>query len=91
MHKLFLIFICLITAGCGLIPGAGRLYPDYHKASHYALYGASKTRVKMDWGQPDEVLNADGLETWIYHNRQDGKTFKFNFDKQGRLVFTNIG
>ena len=85
------ILICVLITGCGLIPGAGRLYSDYHKASYYAISGASKTRVKMDWGNPDEILKSYDLETWVYYDRQDGKTFKFNFDKKGRLVSTNIG
>lgn len=45
--------------------------------------------VRFDWGEPDkkETLE-DGVETWTYNNRQDGRTFVFYFDKNGRLVRT---
>lgn len=87
---LFLIILAVFMYGCGIIPGGGRLFSDYHKASHYAVSGASKTKVKLDWGKPDEVIELDDGEIWIYHDRQDGKTFKFNFDKKGKLILTNI-
>jgi hypothetical protein len=85
-----LIFVCVMANGCGLIPGGGRFFSDYHKTSQYVVSGASKTRVRMDWGKPDEIVETDEKETLIYFNRQDGKTFKFVFDKKGKLVLTNI-
>ena len=90
MRLVSFVVIFLAVSGCGIIPGGGRLFSDYHKASHYAVRGASQARVKMDWGKPDKVFQIDGGETWIYYDRQDGKTFKFTFDKKGKLILTNI-
>ncbi|HRZ39864.1 MAG TPA: hypothetical protein P5246_02540 [Candidatus Omnitrophota bacterium] len=66
------------------------MFSDYQKTSQYMVSGASQTRVKFDWGKPDEIVEADSGESWVYRNRQDDKTFRFNFDKRGRLISSNI-
>lgn len=87
---IILMLACIVWSSCGIVPGCGRLFSDSQKAGHYALSGATKTRVKMDWGKPDKILENDSSETWIYYNRQDGEAFKFAFNKKGMLVVTNI-
>ena len=79
-----------LYCGCGIVPGGGRLYSDYEKTAHYTLSGASKFSVKSDWGTPDQVYETETGETWVYGNRQDGKTFQFHFDRRGALVSSRI-
>ena len=85
-----ILIISIILSGCGLIPGGGRFFSDYHRASQYVVSGASKTRVRMDWGKPDKILKTEKGESWVYSVRQDAKTFTFNFDSNDRLISTNI-
>ncbi len=91
MVRMFIVVVVLMVgSGCGLVPGSGRLFSDYQKTSHYMVSGASKMRVRMDWGSPDEIVQTEGGETWIYHDRQDGRTFKFLFNARGAVVSADI-
>ena len=91
VEKVAIILAILASFGCGLMPVYRRAQPDYLKAANMLLYGGSKKMIQSDWGQPDktEVLE-DGVETWTYKNRQDGRTFIFYFNKKGKLIGSNI-
>lgn len=92
MKRLVLLLMCFALAGCGIIPGGGRLVSDYNKTSSYMMYGGSKTRVGWDFGKPDEkYVYEDKSEIWIYNDRQDGKTFAFVFSPKGAIVQSSVG
>jgi len=89
MNKRLAIFIIchMLLVGCGLLPRGGGMVSDTQMAAGYILYGGcSKGRLKYDFGKPDEIQKTDETEIWIYHNRQEGRTFKFHFDKKGKLI-----
>ena len=90
MSYLWAAFLIFLFSGCGIVPGGGRLSSDYEKTAHYTLSGSSQLYVKADWGEPDEVITSDHGETWVYRNRQDGKTFSFNFSRKGVFVSSRI-
>ena len=79
-----------LLSGCGALPGGGRMYSDYHNAQTYAEIGATRMKVRGDFGKPDEKLVNGIIETWVYTNRQKGSTFKFQFNPQGMLISTEI-
>ena len=85
--KIIALFLAIIlVSGCGLIPAYRRSLPDSQKVANMALYGGSKNRVKSDFGVPNEKREENGLEIWVYHNREGGRTVEFSFDDRGRLV-----
>jgi len=87
----YILILVLLVSGCGLIPAYRRSLPDSQKVANMALYGGSKSRVKSDFGIPDEKREENELEIWVYHNREDGRTVEFSFDDRGRLVGTLWG
>ncbi|HOX54482.1 MAG: hypothetical protein PHI86_00190 [Candidatus Omnitrophica bacterium] len=91
MKKILIVLVCLVLVGCGLCPAYMRSQSDYMKVSNIAIGGASKSRVKMMFGEPDsKEVYEDKSEKWIYKNREDNKTIVFLFTPSGAVGLTQI-
>ena len=77
MKKLLFLFSALLFASCSPIVNQRLFSEDTNP----------KQRVKLEYGEPTEILITDGAETWIYDNKKSLKSNRvIVFDNNGKII-----